>query len=449
MTTNGSMFNRSFFVTSAFIILGGVVMFAAVYGALYLGSRLNPTYNPAPPQVTTPSLTPEANQPSWTQVSAGSETQPVTPHPEEGSSTPANAVPSSTGPISTEADASPTPTGTLTATPTPTSTRTSAGTTPTYQPDDWAKLIESKPVDGEYFAPKAEFTKVWTIKNVGTTTWTTDYDLVYFSGTAMNEKRVFSLKEKIKPGKTIELKLKQTVPAKPGSYQGSWMLRNSHGVLFGIGSEAELPLTVKVSVLNVDPKNAYDFLLNYCDAEWWNSLGQPISCPAEPKRIGGFVLRVSQPVLENGLDDIPVLWVHPDSNLEGIISGKFPPYTVKAGDHFKARVGCISGYPKCNVTFKLLYKIGTDPNQNLGSWKELYGGGTTNIDVDLSALAGQNVQFILRMICTNNYPDSAQGFWMTPRIIFIKPTPTPTAVPTDTAVPTPSDTVAPADTPSP
>jgi hypothetical protein len=449
MTTNSSLFNRSFFMTSALILLGGVVVFAAVYGALYLGSMLNPSYNPAPPQVTTPSLTPEANQPTSTQASSASGTQPVTPQPEEGSSTPAETALSPTGSSSVEANASPTPTATLTATPTPTSTHSSAGTTPAYLPDDWAKLIESKPVDGGYFAPKAEFTKVWTIKNVGTTTWTTDYDLVFVSGTAMNEKLVFSLKEKVKPGKTIDLKLKQTVPTEPGSYQGSWMLRNSHGVLFGIGSEAELPLTDKVIVLNVDPKNAYDFLLNYCDAEWWNSLGQPIPCPAEPKRIGGFVLRVSQPVLETGPDDIPVLWVHSDSNLEGIISGRFPPYTVKTGDHFKARVGCISGYPKCNVTFKLLYKIGSDPNKGLGSWKELYGGGTTNIDVDLSALAGQDVQFILRMTCSNNYPDSAQGFWMTPRIIYIKPTPTPTAIPTDTAVPTPSDTVAPPDTPSP
>ncbi len=119
------------------------------------------------------------------------------------------------------------------------------------------------------------------------------------------------------------------------------------------------------------------------------------------------------------------------------------------GINFKAKVGCIGGYAKCNVVFQLLYRNSEGVNQSLGSWKELYGGGITTINIDLSSLAGQEVRFILRMFATNNYPDNAQGFWLTPRIEYIKPipthSPTPSLVPTltETTVPpeeTPTDT---------
>jgi hypothetical protein len=357
-------------------------------------------------------------------------------------------------PATSTANSTPTSSASATTAPAvpPTATSTSSSL-----PADWAKLVQNnQPIDGAYFAPKAQFKKVWTIKNIGTTTWTTDYDLVFVSGTAMTDKRVIPLEEKVKPGKTIEITIKQTAPGKPGTFQGFWMLRNSKGNTFGVGSEADLPLIVKINVLNVNPGNTYDFLLNHCEAEWWNSKGQAISCPGEPNRITGFVLLDTHPVLENGKSDQPILWVHPDNKTEGVISGKYPVYTVKNGDHFKARVGCISSYTKCNITFKLLYKTGNNPNQLLGSWQELYGGGITTIDVNLSHLAGQQVQFILRMICTNNNPDHAQGFWMTPRIVNIAPQPTPTPTmtttpmptPTETPTPTPTETLLPEETPT-
>ena len=338
--------------------------------------------------------------------------------------------------LPTNTDLNPTVIATASGSPTP--IITSTPTTAYSNPADWAKLIETTPKNGALLAPKDQFKKIWFIKNIGTTTWTTDYDLVFISGTAMNDKHIFPLTEKVKPGRTIELVLKQTAPKKPGDFQGTWMLRNSKGNTFGIGSQADQPLKVKITVLNVDPSNTYDFMLNYCNAEWWNSKGQAISCTSSPSLSNGFVLLDTEPYLENGTSDLPILWVHPDYKNDGGISGKYPAYTVKDGDHFKARIGCIGNYPKCNITFKLLYKVGNGSTQQLGSWHELYGSGTTAIDVDLSHLAGQKVQFILRTVCSNNHPDHAQGFWKTPRITYIKPL--PTVSPTITATPSPSPT---------
>ncbi len=337
--------------------------------------------------------------------------------------------------------------------PSATSSQSSSGSTYT-NPDDWVKLISSSPGDGSYFAPKESFIKTWTVKNTGTTTWTKDFDLVYYSGTRMTDKTVIPLTTSVKPGKSIDLVLSLTVPKNPGAYQGFWMLRNQYGELFGLGDNADQPLRIKIIVLNVDPANSYDFLLNYCDAAWWNNSGETIPCSGEPNLTRGYVLIVTDPVLENGSSETPVLWVHPQNTLEGNISGRYPTYTIQNGDHFKGRVGCLGGYSKCNITFKLLYRV-SGSNHTLGTWQELYGGGTTKIDIDLSSLAGQKVEFILRTIISNNYPSSAQGFWQTPRIIYIKPaltaTPTATSTPTTTFTPTPTETPTstPTETPTP
>ena len=286
------------------------------------------------------------------------------------------------------------------------------------QPEDHAKLIKNiLPVNGGYFAPKDQFKKAWLIQNIGTKTWTKEYSLIFVNGTEMNEKHVFPLSEVVKPGKSIRIEIKQTVPKKPGEYQGSFMLRNKSGVTFGIGPNADQPLTVKVNVLNISPNPAYDFILNYCDATWWNSEGETIQCQGVPNKTSGFVLLDANPILEKNRSDLPALWVHPYNKLEGRISGKYPPYLVKDGDHFKSQVGCIGGNTNCNITFKLLYSTGTGANEFLGTWQELYGGGTTQIDVDLSPLAGEQVQFILRLVATNTHPEDANGFWLIPRII--------------------------------
>jgi hypothetical protein len=437
----GSFFSKTITLNAGTIIIGTLVVFVSVMGAIYLGSwLLGPLWQGSQPPIDNNPIIVSSASPAVPVVLI-TETIPADPASPE--------VLASETPVPLPSD-TPTATGTPPTVALPSVTATATGTLVNQagtgsKPDDWAKLVSSSPEDGTYFAPTDTFQKVWTVKNVGTTTWTTDYDLIFVSGARMTDKKVFPLAEKVKPGKTIKISIRQTAPKIPGTYQGFWMLSNKYGETFGIGDQADQPFKVKITVLNVDPNNRYDFLLNYCQAVWWNSRGETIKCSDELKRITGYVYLSTEPYLENGLSDKPVLWVHSDNILEGTISGKYPSYTVLNGDHFKAKVGCMGGYPKCNVTFKLMYKIGSGPNQTLGTWQEFYGGGITAIDVDLSSLEGQSVQFILRMTCTNKNPDSAQGFWMRPRIEYRKPTPTPTA--TNTLTPTPTDTAVPPEDP--
>ncbi len=423
------------------VLIGGIALSLTaviVMGVFYAGTQWGFSHSPSnnPPvvdsstQFVVPTQTETATFPPTNTPLPSEDTQPEITQ----TAAPATEI---TGPSPTAG-----PQNTSAPLPSATSSQSSGGSTYT-TPDDWLKLVSSSPVDGSYFAPKESFIKTWTVKNTGTTIWTKDFDLVYYSGTPMTDKTVIPISTAVKPGKTIELTINLIAPKTPGTYQGFWMLRNQYGELFGLGDNADQPLRVKIVVLNVDPANSYDFLLNYCDAAWWNNSGETIPCSGEPNLTRGYVLIVTDPALENGFSETPVLWVHPQNTLEGNISGKYPAYVVKNGDHFKARVGCMGGYSKCNITFKLLYRV-SGTNQTLGSWQELYGGGTTTIDVDLSSLAGMKVEFILRTVCSNKYPSSAQGFWQTPRIVYIKPasttTPTATSTPTPTFTPTPTET---------
>ena len=340
------------------------------------------------------------------------------------------------------------PTGPATISPTPNPTSGNSGST---SPTDWLSLISANPLDGSYFGPLNNFSQTWTVKNTGTSTWTTEYDLVFINGTRMTDKKVFPITSAVKPGNTLTLKINLTAPETPGTYRGNWMLRNKSGDLFGSGPEADQAMTVEIQVLNVNPAARYDFILNRCNASWWTGKGG-ISCDGPVIHSTGFVVVQPIPTLENGRSDRPILWVHPNNLIDAYLSGKYPAMTIKEGDHFRAKVGCMDGFTKCKITFQLLYQIGKKPVETLGSWTEVYGGGITDIDLDLSPLVGEKVNFILKVRCSNNQPASAQGFWMIPRIVYVQPTPTPspTATPssTPTEIPTPTYTASPTPTPT-
>ena len=306
-----------------------------------------------------------------------------------------------------------------TVTPVPSFTPTA---TPMPDPTEWAKaILEFNDPAGSFFGPKHSFTKTWRIRNIGKTTWTKDFDFVFVSGSPMFEKRIYSLPKKVPPKESIELTIRQTAPNKPGQYVGNWMLRNADGDYFGLGAQADQPLSVRIRVLNVSPDAAYDFILNLCAARWWNSQGIEIPCLGVQSNEQGFVALLENPTLErNRTEDRPAIWVRPYNQIEGKIAGKYPPYIVQEGDHFRAQIGCLAENQGCDVTFKLQYQINDNPIQTLQTWQERHDGNINRVDVDLSSLAGEEVQFILRLLANNRQVDKANGFWLIPRITNVE-----------------------------
>ena len=398
--TKQKVFKNHDLANSAVVFLVGAVLIAAVavsffFGAIWAGGRGSPfipVTGPSSPTAGSPDTQPTST------LSAPTLQPTETPRPS------ATSVPTET-PTNT-----PEPTATFTSTPTATN-----------QPEEWARFISDVTVaDGTFFGPRQTFEKSWRIKNIGETTWTKDYDLVFVDGEAMTKTTALPLPYKIEPGESINLSVKMTAPNPSGEHVGRWMLRNAEGEYFGVGAGADQPLIVKILVLNVDPDASYDFILNMCEATWWNGAMEPLRCPSPLSNTRGFVTMLPGPALENGSNDRPVIWVRPNGKVEGFTAGKYPAYHVEKGDHFLAQIGCLSRSGGCKLTFKLQYQIGKAEKVTLAEWNQVADGNVTKIKFDLSELEGQDVQFILRVIGENKNFENQNGFWLMPRIVNVK-----------------------------
>jgi len=307
-----------------------------------------------------------------------------------------------------------TPTTTPTATVTPTPTRTPTPTPPPI-PCDWVGFVKDVSVpDGTNFRPDQDFTKTWRLKNLGTCTWTRDYDLVFVSGDRMTGDKVTALKGSVKPGETVDISIELTAPQDPGKYTGYWALRSPAGEIFGMGPDADEAFWV---IIRVEKPKAivYSFVDHLCDAAWVSTSAE-IACPSTDYSVDGFVQRVDNPVLEQDRqENEPGIWVYPEGVNGGRISGTFPAFRVKTGDRFRAVVSCSNESPECDLQFKLEYQIGDGEIKTLGRWDESYDGEFTKIDIDLSPLAGKDVRFILTVRAKDVF-DQDSAIWLLPAL---------------------------------
>lgn len=102
--------------------------------------------------------------------------------------------------------------------------------------------------DNTLFSGGETFTKTWRLKNVGTSTWTSSYALVFYSGDAMSGPASVPLSGSVSPGSTINISATLKAPTTNKTYVGNWMLRNASGALFGLGAAANVPFYVKIVV---------------------------------------------------------------------------------------------------------------------------------------------------------------------------------------------------------
>jgi len=290
--------------------------------------------------------------------------------------------------------------------------------------------------DGSLVTRKDSFVKIWRIKNVGTCSWTTSYALVFTSGDQLSGPSAVALAGSVKPGEYIDVPVTFTAPNQDGKYRGYWKLRNASGVLFGIGAQADAAVWVDIKVTG-SGHVAYDFASSYCSAIWENN-SAALPCPGAEGDVNGSVIKLNNPVLENGVKEtLTSLLTLPQDKRDGIISGQYPSFTVQVGDRFRAKVGCQNNSTKCDVVFRLDYKINSE-TKTLGSWREVYEGKSFPIDIDLSALAGKSVKFIL-VVSTNGGNNMDNAIWVNPQVTR-QGAPPPTVAPANTGTPTPTYT---------
>ncbi|HLF25440.1 MAG TPA: NBR1-Ig-like domain-containing protein [Anaerolineae bacterium] len=86
--------------------------------------------------------------------------------------------------------------------------------------------------DGTVLAPNAPFVKTWRIRNDGTCTWDTSYQLVYAEGNQMSGPAAVNIPAAA-PGQTIDVSVNLVAPGASGDFTGKWRLRASNNAIFG------------------------------------------------------------------------------------------------------------------------------------------------------------------------------------------------------------------------
>ncbi len=331
-------------------------------------------------------------------------------------STPAALIPTST-PTPSALPEMPTlpPVGGSTATAVPV-------VSPTPRCDAAAFVSDVSVPDGTEFLPSANFRKTWRIRNIGACTWSAAYSIVFEGGNAMNAAASYALPGSVAPGATVDISVDFTAPNAVGDYTSNWKLRNASGEKFGLGAAGNNPFWAKIKVVGLAAGLAYDFTASYCSAQWLGgtaSTSEVLPCPGKDTDSRGFVIRLNEPKLETGsTDDEPALYTNPKWVQDGIIAGKYPAFTVQAGDRFLSVIGCLyrEGGSACNVRFQLNYiEAGSSTVQPLGEWVQTYDDSIQSIDVPLDALAGKSVQFVL-VVMANGPSTQDMAFWLYPRI---------------------------------
>jgi hypothetical protein len=329
--------------------------------------------------------------------------------------------------------ATPQPTATVTATAIPTATSlpptyTATPIPPTATataipiPCNQAAFIADVTIpDGSSFVAGSSFVKTWRVRNTGSCVWDSGYSLFFFSGTSMGGPASVALPSVVYPGQTVDISVPMQAPMNNGTYTGNWMLRASNGAQFGVGYNGVTPVNVVIAVTVIptpkDPNTVYDFVKNYCSAEWRTN-GSYITCPSQAiNYTKGSITRTYAPILENGVvDDEGAIITVPAVGGDGMIRGQYPNVTIHSGDYFRATALCSYQKPKCDVTFEVLaQEKGSSTVTSLGKWNKTYNGSTVSININLSAMDGKKMIFFLKVSSNGDSTDD-MAQWMAARI---------------------------------
>jgi hypothetical protein len=253
--------------------------------------------------------------------------------------------------------------------------------------------------------------------------------VVLVSGEAMGGQNLMPLPREVAPGQTIDLAMNFKAPIINGSYRGNWQIQNDKGEIFGTTFTANRPFWVSIRVQSPTLTGpAYDFVANACSAQWFTGNGN-ITCPGTNNDKDGFVLRPSVARLEDGTTSTkPSLLTVPQDASNGYIRGVYPSFKVQPGDRLQTIVNCEGNATSCGVLLRIDYQLADGIVRDFWAFGEQYDGKYFAVDLDLSALAGQDVRFVFTVLSLG--PASGdRALWVEPRIMRTAPvtvaTPTP------------------------
>jgi hypothetical protein len=267
--------------------------------------------------------------------------------------------------------------------------------------------------DGTIISPGATFKKTWRLKNIGTCTWS-GYSLVFDRGESMSP--VVDTMGIVSPGQEVDVSVTFTAPTTLNTYRSYWRVRNPAGVLLPVagGSDGQ-SFYVEIKVANVS--SGYDFHSQASTATWISGVGT-LTFGGPDTDSNGFAMFKNGQKLEDGSTSPKTLETYPQWVNDGVITGRYPAYTVVSGEHFTAKIGflaqsdgtCGSG----NVKFQLNYREG-GVLKPLSEWTKSCDGTLKSVDVNLTSLAGKSLEFVLAVLANGSSTQDA-AVWVAPQI---------------------------------
>ena len=219
---------------------------------------------------------------------------PAATNPPTQTSQPATAAPTQTPYVITA-----TPQATSTPEPTQAPAATETPALPTTAPQasssgcNKAGFVSDVTVpNGTVVAITQVFTKTWRIMNLGTCTWTSDYQIVPMQGNQVGGGKTFSLGVSVPAGHYVDISLRFTAPATAGAYGGSFKLESPNGEVFGIGPDGNSSFGFLVDVQNINTPTS--FRVTDVDMSI-NASSVSVSCPSGKKFVFTASIHVSGP----------------------------------------------------------------------------------------------------------------------------------------------------------
>ncbi|MCJ7825919.1 MAG: NBR1-Ig-like domain-containing protein [Anaerolineales bacterium] len=135
----------------------------------------------------------------------------------------------------------PEPTGSPTNTAIPTQTSV---------PCDRAVFVNDVTIpDGTLLAKGESFTKTWRLRNTGSCSWNSSYQLIFKEGDSMSGPASKSLTGgTVAPGQTVDISVDLKAPNSNGEYRGDWLIRSDAGIVFGIGTGGDVAFYLEIKV---------------------------------------------------------------------------------------------------------------------------------------------------------------------------------------------------------
>ncbi|MGB9521503.1 MAG: NBR1-Ig-like domain-containing protein, partial [Anaerolineales bacterium] len=273
--------------------------------------------------------------------------------------------------------------------------------------------------DNSVVDPGATFTKTWRIQNAGACTWSPQYALVFTAGEPMGTPASVPLPKYVAPGEMVDVSVTLTAPTAGGTYKGEYKLRNASNGIFGIGDNNQ-SFYVQIKV-PTQSGVVFDFLSKANSAVWKSGTGTTFETDitfnnADDDPNGTAKIKEGV-TLENGSTSSKVLLTYPKRVDNGFVAGTYSAYTVQNGDHFRARIGFMLPTGTCGsakVKFRLNAVV-DGKLTTLQTWDKTCSGDLTAVDVNLSALKGKTVQFMLAVLANGPATDD-WAIWSSPRI---------------------------------